>query len=165
VPCLVLVFSGIGGFLSSGLNRKAIPTLLLLLIATNPLVFFIIEASGHPIIRLHPVIRYCSIGLLLLPVSLIMGISFPCGMRFILEHPMGRVYSWAVNGSASVLSSIIASLYVRVVHMPLPYSLHFLPEGEKKAGRPGHFPVRTSPNRGRCPGGKPVLPLISYNRD
>jgi hypothetical protein len=108
VLCLVLVFSGIGGFLSSRLHKKTIPLLLLILIGMNLLMFFIIETSGHFIIKLHPVIRYCCMGLLLLPISLLMGIPFPCGMKIILEHPIGRAYSWAANGSASVISSIIA---------------------------------------------------------
>ncbi|MBN1696615.1 MAG: hypothetical protein JW881_03785 [Spirochaetales bacterium] len=108
VLCLVLVFSGIGGFLSSRVERKTLRLLLVVLIGIVLILFVLINHINRFIIGLHPFFRYCCMGVLILPVSIFMGVPFPVGMRLITDHPMGRVYGWAANGSASVLSSIIA---------------------------------------------------------
>ena len=53
--------------------------------------------------------RYVVSLLVILPVGVLMGLPFPLAMQSLLDHPSQRAYAWAVNGCASVLSSIAAA--------------------------------------------------------
>ena len=77
--------------------------MVMLLISISGLQTLFGHVVGQP-----PVIRYGTAFLVLLPFGFLMGIPFPLGMQFLLANPAQRAYGWAVNGCASVLTSVLS---------------------------------------------------------
>jgi predicted membrane-bound spermidine synthase len=105
----MLVFSGIGGFLSQRMTGKLLSvvlTILLgLLVLTGPVTDRVIEmALARP-----PVIRYMVALTWLVVPGVVVGMPFPLAMRHCLVTPMDRAYAWTANGCTSVLASIVAA--------------------------------------------------------
>ena len=72
------------------------------------MALFIINPLLHWIITIPKPGKIILMTLLLVPFSILIGIPFPLGLRTFLSGPHQRAYSWAINGTASVLTSIIA---------------------------------------------------------
>ena len=105
----MLVFSGVGGFMSQRMDRRVLRRSLFGLFV----LFFAFCAFFGPmerwlIERCEPV-RYLLSYLVLSPAGLLLGIPFSLGMRLVLDTPKGRAYAWAANGCASVLASVAAA--------------------------------------------------------
>jgi nucleoside permease NupC len=50
-------------------------------------------------------------GLSLAPLGFLMGVPFPSGLAWLREQAAGLVpWAWAINGSTSVLASILAAM-------------------------------------------------------
>ena len=62
----------------------------------------------HQMVLLPTPFRQLAAIATLVPAGLLLGMPFPLGMRFMLDHPRQRAYAWAANGCASVVSSVIA---------------------------------------------------------
>ena len=73
------------------------------------LAFFGLNKLVHQILGLSSIFRYILAFLLLLPPGLLMGLPLPLGMQYLLKSPVQHAYAWAVNGCASVLTSILAA--------------------------------------------------------
>ncbi len=105
----ILIFSGIGGWWSRALGKKAVLSslggLALLLVG----ILFCIDPLLHLLLGLPAVPRYCFAFLILAPPGILMGLPFTLGMRELLTSPLQRANAWAMNGCASVLSSIAAA--------------------------------------------------------
>ena len=104
----ILIFSGAGGFCAKYIDYKnfgisLIALLTILLISFHGLQLLLKHLVGQP-----AVIRYVTAFLILSPFGFLMGIPFPLGMQFLLSNPAQRAYGWAVNGCASVLTSILS---------------------------------------------------------
>ncbi len=105
----MLVFSGVGGFMSQKMDRQALRRSLFGLFVIfcafcaffGPMEKWLIE-RGEPV-------RYLLSYLVLLPAGLLLGIPFSLGMRLVLDTAKGRAYAWAANGCASVLASVAAA--------------------------------------------------------
>ncbi|WP_299789560.1 hypothetical protein [uncultured Shewanella sp.] len=105
----ILLASGIGGWWSQKMSRDAViyslvglcPLLLGIVILMEPLLTLLL---GLPVL-----LRYLFALLLLIPPGILMGIPFALGMRSLLTTPLQRAYAWAMNGCASVLTSIAAA--------------------------------------------------------
>ena len=105
----LMVFSGIGGYVSrkmgagrlTGALTVLIAVLTVLLIGCQPLVDRLLGFSGP---------LRCLLALMLLaPPGLVAGIPFPVGMRHLLKNPSQRAQAWSANGCASVLAAVAAA--------------------------------------------------------
>jgi len=107
----MLLFSGIGSYVSSrireatliriGLRRAIIFIFVLVLIYSLLLPLFISHFMTFSL-----VVKLFLAVTVIAPLAFFMGFPFPLGMRIIKKELMP--WAWAVNGSASVLSTIIA---------------------------------------------------------
>lgn len=105
----ILVFSGLGGYLSNKIGHRGLRYSLLALIVFLILIFFGIDPMINRILGLSRIPRYFLTISLLISSGLLLGLPFPLGMRFLLNKPSQRAYAWATNGCASVLASIASA--------------------------------------------------------
>ena len=106
----LLLFSGLGSQLSPRLSLRWTLGALVVLLAAMPFALPMIFdlALGLPF-----VFKMGLTVLLLAPVSFLMGIPFPAGLQRLLdrdESPAQIPWIWAINGSMSVVSSVLATL-------------------------------------------------------
>jgi len=112
----LLLFSGIGSFLSGYIKSPRIlvfllSILVLLLLALTQILPWLVNLT----LGLSPVVRILCSVLFLAPVGWLMGIAFPAGIRQInamdpsADSP-SIGWAWSVNGALSVIASILASL-------------------------------------------------------
>lgn len=105
----ILLSSGIGGWWSQKMGRKAITFSLSALILTLLGILYFMDLIIDYLLGLPVFLRYLIALLILFPPGIIMGIPFALGMRCLLTTSMQRAYAWAMNGCASVLTSIVAA--------------------------------------------------------
>jgi len=104
----ILVFSAIGGLGANRIGKRGLRNATLLLIAILLLLFFSLDSMMYRMLGFSDISRLIAAILILFPVGIMMGLPFPIGMRYLLESPIQRAYAWAVNGCASVLTSILS---------------------------------------------------------
>lgn len=104
----ILVYSGAGGFCSKYIGYRNLGIFILALVVILLMSFYGLRILLGYIVGQSEVIRYLTAFLVLLPFGFLMGIPFPLGMQFLLLNPAHRAYGWAVNGCASVLTSILS---------------------------------------------------------
>jgi hypothetical protein len=112
----LLLFAGVGSRLGGLVRLRPGLAILALVALAEPYVMraIINQTLGAP----FP-LRVAITGFMLLPVGVLMGIPFPAGIRRMgaaLAHVRGSgeegaiAWVWAVNGTASVVASILAAL-------------------------------------------------------
>lgn len=106
----LLVFSGVGSTLSHRINpRLALAFLPPLILLTAFILPVIIDLSlDFPL-----AMRFFLTAVMLAPLSFFMGIPFPAAIERLpedLQQQEGVSWFWAANGSASVISAILAAL-------------------------------------------------------
>ena len=109
VVAAVLISSSLGGL---SIHRRSVQNVrpaLFILIGVLILTSTGLELMTGFLLNLSTIWRYFFVLLLILPVGILMGLPFPLAMQSLLAHPSQRAYAWAVNGCASVLSSIAAA--------------------------------------------------------
>jgi spermidine synthase len=102
----LLVFSGLGSMTSKRLSLRKTMVALIALLACYPLLLphFFAWLLGAGLF-----IRGLASVLVLAPLGFLMGVPFPAGIELTGRISPGLVpWAWAVNGCASVLSSILA---------------------------------------------------------
>ena len=105
----ILVFSGMGGWLSERMGRGALlPALGMLTVLLSLMLFSRTPLLGG-LLGLPAWLRYSLAVALLFPPGVLMGIPFPLAMARLVAEPSGRVRAWAVNGCASVLTAVGAA--------------------------------------------------------
>ncbi|MBN1932433.1 MAG: hypothetical protein JW786_12585 [Desulfobacterales bacterium] len=105
----LLIFSAAGGYFSHFIGRRGLRYALIALIVTLIFVFYRIDILIYSILGFTVILRYfIAIGILF-PIGFLLGVPFPLGMRYFLKNPVERSYAWAINGCASVLTSIISA--------------------------------------------------------
>jgi predicted membrane-bound spermidine synthase len=105
----MLVFSGVGGFLSQRLTDRALVVSLALLVTLLALAGPVPAWLTRAILP-YPVPVNVVLGLVWLAVpGVLTGLPFPLAMRHLLKTPSARTYAWTANGCASVLASIAAA--------------------------------------------------------
>jgi predicted membrane-bound spermidine synthase len=104
----ILLFSGVGSHLSHNFNhRKAMIGLVGLVFLVLLLLPTVVKISlGLPF-----VLKVLITVVVLVPLGLLMGIPFPSGLK-IIERTSAELipWVWGINGTASVISSILAML-------------------------------------------------------
>jgi hypothetical protein len=107
----MILFTGVGSSLSERLRPegrwwRVVPpaiaaTVVLLVLAMQP----VIEAT----VRAPTPLRCLIVVALTAPLSLMLGLCFPLGVRLVGRlDPAANAWMWGVNGAASVLASIVA---------------------------------------------------------
>lgn len=120
VLCLILIFSGIGGYFSSKLDIHTLRLLFIIILFLLIILFISMDALVHLLLGLPSIPRFILMGVVMLPLSLLIGVPFPSGMGRLLSGPAERAYSWAANGCTSVLASIIS------VPIAMTFGIHVL---------------------------------------
>jgi len=105
----MLVFSGIGGFLSQKIGPRHLPLILVGIVLLLIGYLLLREPLMHILVSASKFWRITGAFALLMPVGILAGLPFPLGMRYILRSAAGRSMAWTINGCASVLSSILAA--------------------------------------------------------
>jgi spermidine synthase len=102
----LLTFSGLGSLMSPRLPLRGVIVGLVLLLACYPLL---LPPLFHWLLGFHLALRVAASVVMLAPLGFLMGVPFPAGIRLVGRIAPGVVpWAWAINGCASVLSSILA---------------------------------------------------------
>lgn len=106
----VLLCSGVGSLVSRRWTGHALPVLglLFLLALASPFLLRLTFDAwlGQPL----PLRLLASVGVIA-PLSFLMGIPFPLGIRLLAGSSPGHIpWAWAINGCASVISAILAAM-------------------------------------------------------
>ena len=102
----LLTFSGLGSLVSPRLPLIRVIVGLVLLLACYPLL---LPPMFHWLLGLNLAGRVAASVVMLAPLGFLMGVPFPAGIRLVGRIAPGLVpWAWAINGCASVLSSILA---------------------------------------------------------
>jgi hypothetical protein len=102
----ILLFSGLG---SLTVRRWSLPRALGLLVAIALLYPFLLPSFAGLALRLGDPARILTTVLALAPVGYLMGLPFPAGLRLVEQIDPALVpWAWAINGSFSVISSVLA---------------------------------------------------------
>ncbi|MBN1680142.1 MAG: hypothetical protein JW966_07610 [Anaerolineae bacterium] len=107
VLATLLLFSGVGSLLSDRLAWGHMLLVLVLVVLAWP---WLIDAASGVLLKLPLAARLPLSIITLAPLGLLMGIPFARGVSAI--HDMSDLvpWAWAINGSASVVSAVLASL-------------------------------------------------------
>ncbi|MFN2176936.1 MAG: hypothetical protein ACK2U3_13390 [Anaerolineales bacterium] len=106
----LLFFSGVGSIFSPKLNSNHVFILLLITLLLLP---FLLPVIIDLLLALPLIIRITITIAVLAPVGFMMGVPFPKGIKKVTSqesNPILVPWIWAVNGSTSVISSILAAL-------------------------------------------------------
>jgi len=104
----LLIFSGVGAAVSSSWNRPGLVRSAGVLVAVLVLLFVFRPRLLGWLLRL-PTFASLSASLLLLAVpGFLLGVPLPVGLRLFASQAGQRAYAWTVNGTFSVLASVLA---------------------------------------------------------
>lgn len=103
----LLLFSGIGSAVSDRLPWGAALMLLAALAIVWP---WLIDLAGRALLPLPLAARWPLSVALLAPLGFLMGVPFARGITAIRHAPDLVPWAWAINGSASVISAVVAAL-------------------------------------------------------
>jgi hypothetical protein len=105
----LLLFSGVGSQFNQRIPLGIVLTTLVILIVSTPLLIpLLFEATiGMPL-----ALRFAITTLALAPLGFLMGIPFPAGIQRLSSSGSedSIPWVWAINGSASVISAVLAAL-------------------------------------------------------
>jgi hypothetical protein len=102
----VLFFSGIGSMTS---RRWSLPVALVALIVVVAAYPFVLKGLSNLALRWPEWARIVFSVLTLAPLGYLMGLPFAGGLRVVERHDAALVpWAWAINGSFSVISSVLA---------------------------------------------------------
>lgn len=107
----LLLSSGLGSVLSLRLSRR-VPwgpgmIALVALLVVHPLL---VDVLTPVLLPLPVVLRVLATALLIAPVGFLMGMPFPRGVAALRDAADLVPWAWAANGSASVISAVLAAL-------------------------------------------------------
>jgi hypothetical protein len=107
VLAAVLLFSGVGSALSA---RWPLRVMLLALAAIIPLYPLVILPALFAVGIGWPLaLRALAVGIVVAPLGVLMGVPFAGGLARLRERAPALVaWAWAINGCASVISSVLA---------------------------------------------------------
>ncbi len=105
----ILIFSGVGGYLSQMVKKTGLRISLAALLCLLVLILIGLPNLLNTALGFSASARYITAVAILLPVGILMGLPLALGMRYLLTSPVERAYAWAANGCASVLTSIASA--------------------------------------------------------
>ena len=111
-----LVFAGLGGAYSKQLSSKrgdigAVRSAVFFILFLSLFYLFAFDTLFEQLIALPDVIKMAVTIALISPLAFAMGIPFPVGLAYLgKESPSLIPWAWGINGCASVISAILATL-------------------------------------------------------
>lgn len=113
----ILIASGLGSYISG--RFQLIRENAMRLLISLPVLILIYAACIGPVVKAisspHLLTRFVLTFLFLLPLGIFMGIPFPTGMTLLgKKHKELIPWAWCVNGSFSVISSVLAMMIALV---------------------------------------------------
>lgn len=115
----ILIFSGFGGYCSQRIGPGGLRYVLIALIAAPIFIFLGLDPMIHRILGFSKILQYTLATLLLILPGFIVSLPFPLGMRFLLNCPAHRAYTWTANGFALVLTSILSAQIAISLGIPI----------------------------------------------
>ncbi|MGH8558609.1 MAG: SAM-dependent methyltransferase, partial [Methylococcales bacterium] len=112
----ILLFAGIGSLWSQRFDTrkkrcKAVFYSCIAIIGLSVLFIYLLNPLFAGLIALPQFAKFAIAVLLVAPLGFCMGIPFPLGLSVLDgEAPWTLAWAWGINGSASVISAILASL-------------------------------------------------------
>jgi len=107
----ILFFSGLGS-LYLGKNTKYFSVKIGVLLILILLLLFLSLILLKNVMIYSFYVRLLSCLLILAPIGFLMGAPFPMGIRFTSEISSELIpWAWSINGFASVISSILATIF------------------------------------------------------
>ena len=103
----LLLFSGVGSALSARLPWSAALGALAVVLVVWP---WLLGVLPEIVLPLPLAVRVLSAVLILLPPGFLMGVPFARGLTAIRREPELVPWAWAINGSASIISAVVAAL-------------------------------------------------------
>lgn len=114
VITVLLLFSGIGSYLSSRyeLSKKQMRLLFLLIGGLLVLYVFLLKYLLALTITFHSWEKAGLVLIILAPLSVLMGFPFPAGLKRLNDNNDQELipWGWGINGCASVISTALATL-------------------------------------------------------
>jgi hypothetical protein len=109
----VLLSSGIGSFLTSGVTAETVPALGRRRLLGVVVVLAVFGLLTPPIVRwiepMTTVVRIAGAVALLFPAGLVMGMAFPLGLKLAAGRASElTAWLWGLNGAASVVASVLS---------------------------------------------------------
>lgn len=106
----VLVFSGLGSLLA-GRIRGRLPLVVVGLSVITAIYVWLLPSLFEVALGYSLSLRFAISVLSLAPLSLLMGIPFPWGIRMVGQLQRRLVpWAWAINGSTSVVGSVLSAM-------------------------------------------------------
>ena len=111
----ILLFSGLGSFVSSHFREEKLQrNIQLICFVVAALILFylsILPSFLYTFVRLPTYLKALLVVGLLVPLSFVMGMPMPLGIQWLRKSSPGMIpWAWGVNGSTSVLGSILTIL-------------------------------------------------------
>ena len=104
----MLLFSGLGALYSQRYNVNKLRKILFILFISAIIYIFLLNYFFDLFISFNLILKIILSIIITAPLGFFMGFPFPLGIRMLKKEIIP--WAWAVNGSASVLSSILAIL-------------------------------------------------------
>jgi len=112
VLCAFLVFAGLGSLFSTRFGKRA--SLLTISLGIGLFsVFYVLLLPGlfNWLMHLPGAVKILVSALLIAPLAFLMGMPFPLGLGVVSNRaPSAIPWAWGINGCASVVSAILATL-------------------------------------------------------
>lgn len=111
-----LIFSGIGSYWSGMLLRSQISSKILLyaiggIILFSLMYLLLLDSVFTMLVHLPVVLKMLTTILLIVPLAICMGMPFPLALANLARHANYYIpWAWGINGCASVISAVLASL-------------------------------------------------------
>ena len=105
----ILIFSGFGGVWVQKREKSVLKRALPGLIGILLLGVFTLDDLMQYLLHFSNTWRYTGAVFILFPIGFLMGLPFPVAMRDLVGTSTQRAYAWALNGCASILTSILSA--------------------------------------------------------
>jgi hypothetical protein len=112
VLCAFLVFAAAGGWLAGRSQAANNVTVAVMALGTLALVYLaILPGLFQALIHLPDAAKILISVLLIAPLAMCMGVPFPTGMQRLADTRAEAIpWAWAINGFASVVGAVLATL-------------------------------------------------------
>lgn len=107
----IMMFSGLGGFISPFLRERSFRIMLMALTTGLLVLFFSHGYLTQMMLKCSEIQRFIFSILLLAPLGFLMGFPLPMGMKLLSQKPHQSAFAWATNGCASVIASVLSAQF------------------------------------------------------
>jgi hypothetical protein len=107
-----LVFAGLGSAMSERLRgRTPVSRPVAGIVVISLVYLFLLPPLFQWLMPLHDIVKILISTVLIAPLAFLMGMPFPLGLSRVAHHSAALIpWAWGINGCASVLSAIFATI-------------------------------------------------------